>query len=521
MNFTDVIALAFRNLRQALLRTALTVIGVVIGVAAIVTMVSFGLGLQDNIINKTFARLDVFTAINVFGPGTESLIEMSERRPADASGEKESSSESKTGNNELEKTPPENSDKASDNQQANANEAQADVQVHTRVLDDEAVAEISRISGVRYVLPQVNFSCYTRFDNRTRRLNFSGAPENIDHHPHFQKFLAGGYFSQPNAREIIVSESFVSIFNKPVRNRRRFIPKKSEPERMAEASHLIGREITLLTLPQSAAAPDSIFGIPLIDTSANTGHELARNNEDSQFEQQVFRIVGVLPADEAFTPLALLRANAYVPLIYARRFREANRPPMERVGQSLVGDSGYPGAEVRVIDPVQVKVIQEQIETLGFRAFSLNNQVERIRRVFLIVNGGLALLGSIALLVASFGIANTMLMSILERTREIGIMKAIGGADHEIMQIFFIEAGLIGLIGGLLGVIAGYFIDRIANLIVNRWLIEGGEPIEFFSLPWYLWGGAIVFAILISMLAALYPALRAARVDPIRALRHD
>jgi putative ABC transport system permease protein len=89
------------------------------------------------------------------------------------------------------------------------------------------------------------------------------------------------------------------------------------------------------------------------------------------------------------------------------------------------------------------------------------------------------------------------------------------------MQIFFIEAGLIGLIGGLLGVIAGYFIDRIANLIVNRWLIEGGEPIEFFSLPWYLWGGAIVFAILISMLAALYPALRAARVDPIRALRHD
>src|SRR4030095_7419949 len=105
---------------------------------------------------------------------------------------------------------------------------------------------------------------------------------------------------------------------------------------------------------------------------------------------------------------------------------------------------------------------------MGFNSFSLANQVDEIRFVFLVVDGGLALLGGIALLVASFGIANTMIMSILERTREIGIMKAIGGSDSEIMRIFFFEASLIGLAGGAFGVGGGWGVERSPNLLVNR-----------------------------------------------------
>jgi putative ABC transport system permease protein len=118
-----------------------------------------------------------------------------------------------------------------------------------------------------------------------------------------------------------------------------------------------------------------------------------------------------------------------------------------------------------------------------------------------------------------------MIMSIRERTREIGIMKAIGGSDGEIMKIFFVEASLIGLLGGVLGLLSGWAVDRVANMLANQWIVrQTGQAmryVEFFSIPWYLSCGAILFAVFISLLAAIYPASRAAKVDPIKALRYE
>ncbi len=502
MNLTDIIALALRNLRQAKLRTALTVIGVVIGVAAVITMVSFGLGLQQNILAKTFARFDVFTSITVFGPSADALIAMNERRADSADGSEGVKTEQ-----------PERKQ---------------------RVLDDQAIEELSRISGVKYALPSVNFSCFVQFEGRTRRQEIRGAPVSVENLPRFRKFLVGQAFSGSEANEIIVSEEFFEFMRgSPGAGNRRLgagprgdtgpflaLPKKSEEERAAEVQKEIGREIMLLTLRASEAPPDSIFGIPLLTPSPPEKSEDDREPDD-KFERHVFRIVGVVPKEQRFGISLFSMTGLYVPLEQAKRFREANRAPMERMGQALAGDPGYPMGEVRVSDPTQVRVVQDEVEKLGFRTFSLNNQIDEIKRVFLIINGGLALIGGIALLVASFGIANTMIMSILERTREIGIMKAIGGSDGEIMRIFFIEASLIGLMGGGFGVIAGWVFDRAANFAVNKWMVKQTEYIEFFSLPWYLWGGAIIFAVVISLLAAIYPAFRAARVDPIKALRHD
>jgi len=126
-------------------------------------------------------------------------------------------------------------------------------------------------------------------------------------------------------------------------------------------------------------------------------------------------------------------------------------------------------------------------------------------------------------LVASFGIANTMIMSILERTREIGIMKAIGAEDREIKLIFFVEAAVLGVSGGIIGTILAWGLDGIANRLAYRFILkpQGASFVDFFSLPPYLSLGAIAFALVVSILAALYPAARAARIDPVRALRHD
>lgn len=521
MNFTDIIALALRNLRQAKLRTALTVIGVIVGVAAIVTMVSFGIGLQQNIIAQAFARLDAFTSMTVLGADADDLLAMSEGRTAlDEGGE-------------------EKDDTASSENPASPQNASgsAPPQRPRRALDDEAIAEIKTLDGVKFAAPIVTFNCYTRFNGRTRFQTIAGAMPGAD--PRFKNFLAGASFNDENASEAVINESFVNAFSAEAFRRRQnrrggpsgggpfqTLPTKTEEERQREAQAVIGQDITLLSLPGEGAGQGSIFGIPLFNAPAGgAAPQAGDGGDDSRYEKRTFRIVGVLKSEGGvnFSPFG--NASFYLPMGQAKQLREANLSPMERMGATLTGQAGYRAVELRVADPSRIKPVTGKIEQLGFRAFSVTNQLEEIERIFLIINSSLALIGGIALLVASFGISNTMIMSIRERTREIGIMKAIGGSDGEIMRIFFVEASLIGLLGGVLGVLAGWGIDRVANVLANQWITrQTGQAVryvEFFSIPWYLWGGAILFAVVVSLLAAIYPALHAAKVDPIKALRHE
>jgi putative ABC transport system permease protein len=134
----------------------------------------------------------------------------------------------------------------------------------------------------------------------------------------------------------------------------------------------------------------------------------------------------------------------------------------------------------------------------------------------------LGAIGTIALIIAALGIINTMLMSILERTREIGVMKAVGGSENEIKFIFFVEAACIGLVGAVFGLMLGWLVTRIANQVMNTMVLPDDQrPIDLFYFPVWLILGAIGFSVFLSLAAGLYPAIRAARIDPVRALRHD
>jgi putative ABC transport system permease protein len=127
----------------------------------------------------------------------------------------------------------------------------------------------------------------------------------------------------------------------------------------------------------------------------------------------------------------------------------------------------------------------------------------------------------VALVVAGLGIINTMLMAVLERTREIGVMKAIGGGDADVRRIFLIEAALIGLAGGVFGIVLGWSVGRVINAGTNYYLATQGVPAaNLFLIPWWLIAGAIGFALVVSLIAGSFPAMRAARLDPIQALRH-
>src|SRR5262249_30900325 len=166
--------------------------------------------------------------------------------------------------------------------------------------------------------------------------------------------------------------------------------------------------------------------------------------------------------------------------------------------------------------------VEDGIRHLGYAAFSINDVLRGAKSAFIILDIILSLIGSIALAVSSLGIVNTMVMSILERTREIGIMKAIGASDADIRRIFLIEASVIGLLGGFMGVALGWLVGRIINFGANLYIrSQGGTPGTLFNLPFWLIGAAIGFSIVVSLIAGSYPASRAARLDPIQALRHD
>ncbi len=498
MSFFDILQLALRNLRQAKLRAILTTMGVIVGVAVIVTMVSFGLGLQRNMLSR-FKALDLFNEIQVFGRSLSGLVS--------TRAQNRSARDENEGRDRRSRLKP-------------------DVQP-TRILDDAAVAEISRIPGVAYVEPSIMTFTYVRVNGHSQIESIGGASiPNAG--SRFEKFIAGHMISSPNADEAVVKETFARDFGfeKPedaIGKTIEFLAASNESSGQSSTQSSTGKN-TEEDLP-------SFFGLPLEDnesTGAGNGGLVAKT----------FRIVGVLnPEVKEGAGQGGLRglfpdARIYIPLVAAHEWSIEHRGPMSQVALALARESGslgtsesegYDSAVVRVNDPVALTAVRNRLKELGFSSFSIVDQLEQFRTVFLIIDSVLGLLGGISLLVASFGIANTMIMSILERTREIGIMKAIGAEDREIKLIFFVEAAVLGLCGGVIGVLAAWAIDAIANRLAYRFILkpQGASFVDFFSLPPWLTAGAILFALIVSILAALYPAARAARIDPVRALRHD
>ena len=177
--------------------------------------------------------------------------------------------------------------------------------------------------------------------------------------------------------------------------------------------------------------------------------------------------------------------------------------------------------DVRVEDLLSLENVRKEVESWGLTTFAIADEMKRIQEAFMILEVILSVLGTISLVVASLGIANVLVMSVMERRKVIGIMKAIGATDADVRRIFLVEASLIGLLGGVLGLLAGWGLTRIASILIVRYFARNGifEVPELFAYPGWLLAGAIAFAVLFSLLSGVLPANRAARVDPVEALR--
>ena len=348
-----------------------------------------------------------------------------------------------------------------------------------RDITDAALKDLAAIEHVRDVYPTLRIPVEAKYGGDSEFALAAAVPVSVRGEGTFQSMAYGRFFDSDAEVACMVSLDLAKRI-----------------EQKAPAS-LVGKA---LTLNYAAVAPTGVpqraeFACPIVGI--------------------VERETGPFAAAAGVSPLM-------VPMGKAREMYAASALSAPGVSRGAAGPRPFGSAVVRVTATQFVPDVQERIRQMGFNAYSAGDSIKGIKRAFILLDIILSLIGSIALAVSSLGIMNTMVMSILERTREIGIMKAIGGSDTDIRRIFLIEASTIGLLGGVAGVILGWGVGRAINFGANVYVEQqGGTAGNLFSLPFWLIGGAIGFSIGVSLLAGSYPAARAARLDPIQALRHD
>jgi putative ABC transport system permease protein len=452
MKVRDLAELAARNLREALLRNSLTTLGIAVGIASLVAMLSLGVGLQ-RLATERLEQSGLFNAIFV-RPG--SGFRRFGGRP--------------------DSTPP----------------------AKTAPLDLKARQAIAHLADVQEVYPQVRFLTEIRYEGNSYPTAIAGIPESDRSGGAFDG-MQGRFFSSPTADEAILRIGFAQ----------RLAP---QPET------LIGRQITVrYAKREPLAAAESKKG-PAQSSSSPGG---PAEGFSIVLKETHLQIVGIVKTDpEGFGGFG--HGQLFVPLDVAEALHATQSTDLRQVLRGAGPEQTYAALTVRVIRPTQVAEVEATIKKMGFETFSLLDTTRNLRLFFTVFDLLLGIFGGLALVVATLGIVNTLVMAILERRREIGVLKALGAADGDVRQLFFSEAAVMGLLGGIFGTGLGWAIGRALTFGTDLYLRRRNLPaVNISFVPWWLALGAVVFAVAVSLLAGIYPASRAARLDPVEALRYE
>ena len=449
----DLTDLALRNLRESLLRNALTTLGIAVGVASFVAIISIGVGLQQ-LASRRLSESGLFDTI-IVTPKTN-LRGMGRPQPEP----------------ELAKPP--------------------------RPLDEDARKEFEKLPNVVEVYPQIRFFTEVRFNNKPFATVVAGMPDSSKNSGSFDG-MQGRYFSSINANEAILQIEFAK-------------------ELADQPSSLIGQDL-ILRYAERQALPSSTTGN---DTSAAQPDSSGGGFSVVPKELRL-KIVGVVETEPAAGYGGYGNARLLIPLATASTLRAAQVNDLrDIVRDSGAGKTTYASLSVRAKSPSQVDALESSIKKMGFRTFSLLDASKSLRIFFTVFDLLVGIFGSLALAIATLGIVNTLVMAILERRREIGVLKALGASDSDVQQLFFVEAGVMGLLGGVLGVVAGWVLGRAITFGTNTYLARQNlNSIQLTSVPWWLALAALVIAVLVSLAAGLYPASRAAKLNPVDALRYE
>ena len=436
MKLRDLTELAVRNLREAKFRNSLTTLGVAVGVASLVAMLSLGVGLQQLATSRLtksglFDSVFVTPKFNMRGgpPGAAAQSE-----------------------------PP-------------------------RLLDEQARAEIAKLPNVIEVFPQIRFPTEVRFAEKPYPTVVAGMPQSSLQSGAFDG-MKGNFFSSESADEAILQIEFAK-------------------ELSTDTNSLVGKTLSIRYAERQALA-DGSGGFSIIP------------------KERQLKIIGIVETEPASGFGGFGNGRLLIPLGVAQSLRATQVNDLRDAVRGGPAKPTYANLTVRAKSTSNVDAIEDSIKKMGFGAFSLLDASKSLKIFFGVFDLILGLFASLALAVATLGIVNTLVMAILERRREIGVLKALGASDGDVKTLFFFEAGVMGFLGGIGGVIFGWLIGRALNLATNIYLKRRELPsIEISTVPVWLVFIAIVFAIVISLVAGLYPASRASKLNPVEALRYE
>ena len=463
MKLRDLTELAARNLREAVLRNSLTTLGIAVGVASLVAILSLGVGLQE-LASTRLSRSGLFDAVFVttqanmraFGGPPRPMAERTSTQPA-------------------------------------------------RRLDDDARQQLAQIKNVVEVYPEVRFPTEVQFEGKPFMTTVAGIPASARRDGAFDE-MKGNFFAGPEANEAILQIEFARDLAK-------------------QTDSLLGKDLVLRYAEKEPLPADA--------PPENAAHKSAANRSDADDapasggfslvpRELKLRIIGVVETEPATGFGGFGRGRLLIPLQIAQNLRIAQPTDMREMLRGNTGKPSYETLTVRVSSPKVVQSVEDTIKGMGFGTFSILDATKNMMLFFTVFDSLLLIFGSLALTVASLGIVNTLVMAILERRREIGILKALGAADRDVRRLFFVEAGAMGLLGGVLGVALGWLIGRALTIGTNAYLKRQELPaIDISSIHWWMVALAVGVSFFVSLAAGMYPASRAARLNPVEALRYE
>jgi putative ABC transport system permease protein len=397
MRIFDLIKLSLRMFKARAMRTFLTVLGMSVGIAAIIFLVSFGYGLQRTLLQK-ITTSDALVSLDVTGAAGENALP----------------------------------------------------------LNDATLETLRALPNVVDTIPVLELAGQGKFDAVTLDINTVSAPAAFLKSEGL-KLSDGRFFTPEETTNIVITEAVAKVFD--------IAPKE-----------MIGKSVSV-TLFQT-------------DTS---GRSQKRN---AFTPKEVYTIVGVVQGEENIVYLSLDSLEGF-PL------------------------TAYTKLKVKCASTAALGSVRTEIDQLGLTASSISETVDQANKVFSAVQVVLMIFGLIALIVSAIGMFNTMTIALLERTEEIGIMKAIGAAKRSIALMFLTESTIMGLLGAVGGVILGFFEGEVLNVLINLVATRfGGEPVDLFFSPFWFVSTVILFGASVGFATGIFPARKASRIDTLEALRY-
>ncbi|MEI9966728.1 MAG: ABC transporter permease [Candidatus Moraniibacteriota bacterium] len=395
MLIPDLLKLSLRMFKARTMRTLLTILGMSVGIAAIIFLVSLGYGLQRTLLQR-ITTSDALVSLDVTGSQEGRGL----------------------------------------------------------ILNQTGIDNLQSVPDVVQVTPVLELPGQAKFQSLTLDINTVSSESGFQKSEGL-KVVAGRFFSETSSSETVVTEDLAAVLG-------------ISPE------EILGQKVSFTLFPKSA--PGS-------------------NRADTFAPPTEYTVVGVVVGEN----------SAYLPL---------------RSLSSLSIDS-FSKIKVKASSTNSVNQVRQVIETRGFLVSSISETVDQANKVFRAVQIILMIFGMIALIVSAIGMFNTMTIALLERTEEIGIMKAIGASRTDISLMFVMEStmmGFLGSVGGvILGIIEGEIINVLINMIASRF---GGEAVDLFYSPLWFIGVVIAFGAFVGFLTGVFPARTASKIDALEALRY-